>query len=172
MDPYISYQYTDGRHDREVEAQCSSAHLRISAGVARPLPGESTDVYTAWCDEQDLPEGEQPDVDAWEDDGGHGAEDEAPDAADDYATEPEDEAEPEEEAGEEEQPQTITADDDESDGWPEGYTYTRRGSYYDVTAPDGDHLGTFRGETAGIEGAWRHHNNQEATEPEAESGGT
>ena len=67
MDPYIRYRYLDGRHDRTVEAPCSSAHSRISAGVARPLSGESTEIYLAWCQER----GEGVDeTDAWEDDGG------------------------------------------------------------------------------------------------------
>ncbi|MEE8551466.1 MAG: hypothetical protein V3T08_09475 [Gemmatimonadota bacterium] len=67
MDPFIRYEYLDGRHGRPVEAQCSSAHLRISKGVARPLAGRSTRIYTAWC-EGNLDE--QPDVSTWEDDGG------------------------------------------------------------------------------------------------------
>ena len=76
MDPYIRYRYVDGRHDRTVEAPCSSAHPRIAAGVARPLAGKSTRTYLEWCENEELPDGEQPDVGAWDDDGG------APEAAD------------------------------------------------------------------------------------------
>ena len=81
MDLLIRYQYIDGRHSRPVEAQCSSAHLRIGAGVARPLAGKSTRVYTQWC-EENLDADEQPDVAAWEDDGGSPEEREASDLRD------------------------------------------------------------------------------------------
>ncbi len=83
MDPYISYRYlNDGR---EVEAQCSSAHPRIAAGVARPVAGESAEAYTAWLEAQGEDAGS---VSAWEDEGGAQEGDEEADEGTDSEDEP------------------------------------------------------------------------------------
>ena len=60
-------------------------------------------------------------------------------------------------------PEPETApENDEGDGWPAGYSFTRRGAYLAVFDPTGEPIlsdspsGKFRGEDAAQEAAWLH----------------
>lgn len=57
--PFIRYQYLEGsREGNIVEVQCSSAHERISRGMAAPLTQSDLDSYRSWCEQQghDVPD--------------------------------------------------------------------------------------------------------------------
>ena len=64
-------------------------------------------------------------------------------------------------------PEPVTAPEGEDrDGWPDGYTYMKRGAYVAVQGPDGPVLsdtpsGKFKGENAAQEAAWTHKGGQE-----------
>ena len=143
-DPFINYRYlNDGR---VVQAQCSSAALRIEAGVAEPLTPDDAEIYGRYSGVSPA-EPEEP---------------AAPLAL--VESEPEVEAEPEPEAAapvalEEPEPEPAVPEEGEApqgaqDGWPDGYTWLRSGPWYTVTSPDGDAVGKFKGKGAAQEGAW------------------
>ena len=73
------------------------------------------------------------------------------DGSEEVAPEPTPEPEPE-----------IAPKGDEKDGWPDDYTFKKRGAYVAVWAPDGDQVnsstpsGKFKGENAAQEAAWLH----------------
>jgi hypothetical protein len=56
----------------------------------------------------------------------------------------------------------IAPEGDEKDGWPDGYTFKKRGAYVAVSDPDGNPVlsltpsGKFKGEDAAQEAAWLH----------------
>ena len=56
-------------------------------------------------------------------------------------------------------PEPVTAPQGAQDGWPDGYTHLRSGSWYTVTEPGGEAVsGKHLGKDAAQEAAWTHAN--------------
>ena len=141
-DPLISYRYLAG--GRVVEAQCSSAALRIEDGIAEPLTPEDTAIYERYrVSTEETAEPEPVEFPAPEEFR----------EAEIIPLRPESEAP---EAGvDPEQAKELNPDVD----WPAGHTFKRSGAWVAVFDPDGDEVrsttpaGMWRME-AGRKAAW------------------
>lgn len=179
----VTWEYTDGRlpPGRVVETSAQKLHLLLAEG--RPIAiraGEEE--YLTFCRNHahEPITAAAPDkigpyevVDAGEDEDEEEDEDAAGSlghAPPEAGSEGGDASAQEHPAGAQAVRETAEAGD-ERDGWPDGYTYEQRHSYYEVIAPDGTNLGTRRGENAAQELAWGHANQNASSAEPVISGG-
>lgn len=155
---YIEIAYKD--NGRVVEGPCSHMIKFVVCGLAKPRTGADGAKLTAWMDALD-DEGRDSVLVAaekvrpkrqWK----RGRSD---DDGDDEGSE---EAEADDDRDVEAESSSEESGDDETDGWPEGVTYDRKGSYFELTGSDGKRIesdtrsGKFNGEDAAQEAAWKY----------------
>lgn len=131
---YVTFRYIDGRlpPGRTVEMAPAKIHEVAASSVVEVVAGWES--YVAWCS-------------------GHGHRPLARRAA---SAKPARVA-PSELALDDEPDESVDdADEEPRHGWPTGYTFTKRRSFYAVTAPDGADVGRTRGEIAAQGLAWDH----------------